>query len=278
MENKDIDNYFKDRSGTFNEAPGEALWAKIEANLAPPVPSKGNAGKWLLGVAAIVILGLLAWLVIPTEKPVRNTPAEKVNVEKTDVHTPAAAVAIKDSVAKRVKVTKTPAKTGLPAAAAVNAEATTISPAADAKADAAFATAGANNVINTAITDTTADKVPVPFEYALNSNKDEVVITVTDKITPAERKKLITSTVEMNKSYAGRTIIINAKGYRSFKMVIPQNGQVLPAEIPLNAKPANFKADNYSIEIQYDTLKAKRVILPGNDSVIKFTGKVLPRQ
>jgi hypothetical protein len=243
MEDKDLDNYFKDRSSSFNEAPGEGLWAKIEANIAPPVQSGFKAGKWLLpGAGFVVVAGLVAaWLVT------RNTPkkpaARPQQPQQISVVSDSAApvtetvITVRDTIApvfkaQAIKTGKNQVTVKEPAPALATANATQTDEFFDggngedtkpnANATASPVPLQTYSVKSKGDTIATPGKKSIPYNFELDENKDVMEITITQKISLAERNALIKSTIESNAPYVGRKIVIKAKGYRIYRHTISQ--------------------------------------------------------
>jgi hypothetical protein len=237
MEDKDLDKYFKDRSGAFNEAPGEGLWAKIEANIEPAAKGGFKGGKWLYpGAGLVVATGLVAaWLVtrntVETPEPVQQPP-HKVAVV-TDSVVPVAntqTTKTKDTVVPVAKKTETKPAAKQPAIT----QPTPVALAGNATRTEEFESEGDKNaapssqpfytyhVNRTKDPVATPGKKNIPYNFELDEGKDAMEISVTQKITPAERNALITNTVKGNAPYVGRKIVIKAKGYRIYRHTISQ--------------------------------------------------------
>lgn len=226
MEDKDLDCYFKDRSGAFDEAPGEGLWAKIEANMPPPSPSRGK-GKWLLLGGALCIIGITAaWLFTRNEdKVAAPEKQQEISVVKDSATVPTAAPKIEtDTILKKPATATFVIQHPAPALQTNEPEAFDTDEFTGENEDAIpvvqnAATQTANNNINTPAPPATKS---IAYTTEHDRGKDAIDITITQKITPAERMSLIKNTVEKNAQYIGRTITINAKGYRIYRHTITQ--------------------------------------------------------
>jgi hypothetical protein len=268
MENKDIDNYFKDRSGTFNEAPGDALWAKIEAGIEAPGASKGSGGKWLFGVGGMVILGLaLVWLLFPAKED--DNINKVVNHKKvivpaatqradTDTATRADTFAIKNRTTPQI-VQGSRNKTFSVIKKAPAPVATTDKPIIEPQ--------------NTGGKEIT----PPPFDYKVIANNDKVEVAVTDNISAAERDSLIAATVTMNAGYPGRKIVIRVKGYDVYSYVIPT--AIAEADSPLSiTEPFTVKPGKVKLEMQTDTVFYDMIYLDTvSPDTLKFKASI-PKQ
>ncbi|KOS06510.1 hypothetical protein AM493_11045 [Flavobacterium akiainvivens] len=283
MEDKDLDKYFKDRSDSFNETPGEGLWAKIEANIEPPAQGELKAGKWLLpGAGLVVVAGLVAaWLATrntteapaPTQQQEITVIKDTITLQHTEVKD--TLIAIHDTIARNLKMTgkqivttpeiKDNAIDSLTIDMPVKA---TVANNSEKKANnnkgeiitAHYLTANGQQ-------DTTASGAGViAMGYKVNESKDkiEIEITVEEKLTQAERSQLIKSTVQKNAQYVGRKIIIKAKGYRTYSHIITETDKLKYNFPQLGSQPG------LRLEVDTDTLlnNIKRDTLPAN--TVKF--------
>ncbi len=241
MEDKDLDKYFKDRSGLFNEAPGEGLWAKIEANIEPPAQGGLKAGKWLLPIAGVVVVaGLVAaWLATrntaETPAPAPQHPQEvTVIIDSFVPITNKPAITIEDTIAPVFEAVEIKTAKKQPvintSAPAITTDAAQIDELDNNQAKGAKpnTTESQTTPLQTysvkSDTDTIAKqgKKSIPYYFDFDENKDAIEITITQKISPAERNSLIQNTIKGNAPYMGRKIIIKANGYRIYSHIITQ--------------------------------------------------------
>jgi len=264
MENKDIDNYFKDRSDTFNEAPGEALWAKIEANIEAPATPGRKGGKWLLGLGGMAILSVAAWLLMPRGKDVPQNP--KV-VKETVITAPQgqarqSAETSEDSIAATEVVVSTQVK----------------KPAQNTVAVKKVAMSGAltsNSPNRQGVTKAASRHADMRTDanalagYDIGYEADMIEMEVDEKLTPAERDRLINNTIEKNAPYVGRKIIISVKGYDVYQHTITAQDRYKHGGLPKDTviKP------KLNVEVVTDTLFYKLIKDSLTPDIIKFKGK-----
>ncbi|MES2487981.1 MAG: hypothetical protein V4581_18790 [Bacteroidota bacterium] len=287
MEDKDLDTYFKDRSGSFNEVPGDALWANIEANMAPPEPSKGNGGKWLMGIGAMLILGILIWLIIPnkdtihqvtpvvkeTLQSIPSAPAQVQNTGKDSLIKPVEAVQT-----KTIYITPQPtvSELAVPATEDVIITAPTANKTASQKETPATKGNGLLHGYSLAATaDAAKSNVKnIPYAFELDPNKDEMVINVTQTLTRPERDKLVSSTIALNAPYVGRKIVINAKGYRLYRHTITKQDALQYSSSANSLKQPKLKVEVMTDSLLYDIIRTDSL----KTETIKFEKKTEPKQ
>jgi len=285
MEDKDLDTYFKDRSDLFNEVPGDALWAKIEANIEPPASPKGTTRLWLISIGAVIIFGAVAaWFSLSDENKKASEPHKKQQVT----------TAIKDSV-QHVQDTVVVNGTSFNSTAPVKAQIPSEKTVAETQLKQAIkdttvfstsnrpaamaATPAGNGLPGTYKFSSAANAAKsrvkkIPYDFEIDKNKDEMVINVTQTLTRAERDKLVSSTIALNAPYVGRKIVINAKGYRLYRHTITKQDL-----LKYGSTADSLKLPKLKLEVSTDSLLYNIISVDSlKTETIKFEKKTEPKQ
>lgn len=106
MENNNIDDFFRQHSHTMDEAPGEALWQRIESRLplitAAPTSSKTNfSGSKFLLVLVVTATMIVAGIVF-----IRSNDKNVLQPAVTKVHTTITETLTKQDTIKKKKILK----------------------------------------------------------------------------------------------------------------------------------------------------------------------------
>ena len=228
MEDKELFDFFKSRSQAFNEAPGNALWTKIEAQMllepAKPLNEKATlfTKKLFLFIAAVAIIAAVFFMLSQKEVPV-------VIINKEIKTAPGQVVYENDTVKKKAaqkqyinfapkKVEK--GRTAVAGTAPKVIEDGIISPPAFAKIDSKR-----------------LDKDTIKFD--LNTVKmttqtppGRVIVSVKDKLSESQFRLLTQKIVAEHKNEDGTLIVVKAAGHKLFRQII-KNAELNVAPIHL---------------------------------------------
>jgi len=284
MEDKDLDTYFKDRSGSFNEVPGDALWAKIEANIEPPASPKGTTRLWLISIGAVIIFGAVAaWFSLsgenkrapePTNQQVTATIKDSVQHVQDTVVVNGTSVNSTAPVKAQIPSEKAVAGTQLQQAIKdTTVFSTSNRPAATAATPAGNGLPGTYKFSSAANAAKSRVK-NIPYDFEIDKNKDEMVINVTQTLTRAERDKLVSSTIALNAPYVGRKIVINAKGYRLYRHTITKQDLLKYGNTADSLELPKLKLEVTTDSLLYNIISVDSL----KTETIKFEKKTEPKQ
>ncbi|PZR18937.1 MAG: hypothetical protein DI539_15845 [Flavobacterium psychrophilum] len=235
MTDNELFNHFKTQSTTFEEMPGEDLWAKIESGLNNTKPTRSS--NILLFIACgILVTALTTWYFITTEsvakispaiEPVTTTAPEPKNIAplkpQLNVFTSA------EAPAERTTSTQTPV--------ILNNTETVVTTATDSVKKTIIRTAKIKTVSKTEKTvaepyvkfmshskGAVAPLSESPtFEVEKKETIGSVVITTKQKITTAEYNQLIADMLNEYETSIGSLLTIKAPGHKPFRIVIQYN-------------------------------------------------------
>jgi len=228
MEDKELYTYFKDRKDAFNEAPNDALWAKIDAGLSntmPTTPKSGSiiAGKGLLIAATVVSIVVTLLVVLIPKKEVKQStlPQQKTIItEQEHIETTTEIDTVKPKKVADAVVTASHNAVIKPQVKPVNATSKTIT--------------------NQVIAFKPFQDTLIPNTVKLNQNKIRVMIMVSpvsnrlkrvhvrvdQQVTQHQYDSLVTTIVNDNNLAIGTLLTIKVKGHSTYKKVI--DGTKLP--------------------------------------------------
>lgn len=229
MEDKELYTYFKDRKDAFNEAPGDALWAKIDAGLPntamPTTPKSGTlvAGKGLI-IAATVISIIITLLVIfiPKKEVKQSTlPQQKTIItEQEHIETTTEIDTVKPKKVADAVVTATHNAVIKPQIKIVNATSKTIT-----NQSIAFKPFKDTLIPNTVKLNQNKIRVMIMVSPVSNRLK-RVHVRVDQQVTQHQYDSLVTTIVNDNNLAIGTLLTIKVKGHGTYKKVI--DGTKLP--------------------------------------------------
>jgi Gram-negative bacterial TonB protein C-terminal len=233
MENKDLDNFFKERAPQFNEQPGDALWAKIETGLDTPAPKQGGrggaaTGKWvwiLSGLALTIVAAVFiyinyfaleneGWVTFPKTE-IQQGENKAASTEKELQEEPVDTVKPKVLAPNRIKTPKRKKKTAI-----VNNQ-----------------VAGSNidtTEIDGLMDDTTpiANPAPAPapqpkkVKISVQESAKRTVITLREKVSQEKFDSIVTASLVQYKDKAGMQLIVKGFNGMIYRSNIPQKGEV----------------------------------------------------
>lgn len=240
MTDNELFNHFKSRSISFDEMPGDALWAKIESGL-ENTKSSAKPNTLLLIICGIVLVaGISFYALFKTDKENIPLPARPHTIHETAVDNP------------------------------------TIAPEATTPVEFTVSTATDSvkkiriRVINTSDTKTIPftqiikkDSVnqdiiaPKTVDIKVQTPPGKVIVTTTQQLNREEFKELTESITEQHKTELGIMLIIKAAGHKPFRKVITQQDALLqPAGINLiQPTPINLIQPGSRDLLKADTVK-----------------------
>ena len=225
MENNEIYNFFKARKHTFDETPGNALWARIESGLNTPVTPSGSgfSFKTLLFLAtAIGVVGIAGAVVLNNdnaiEKPLEPARVnEHGKIEAKPVVVPEV-VKAPDIVitAEASPITITEPEITATAKDTVKKKKTYL----------------AFQKINGKTTDISKDSIPFDInnvETTVRGTNGRVAVDTKEKLTPSQFKLLIEKVLAENEQAIGTMVTIKAPGHKVFRHIVKTKDNTYPA-------------------------------------------------
>lgn len=205
MKDNELYTFFKERSGSFNEVPGDVLWAKIENGLNNnPKPSKTIRPPLLFIIGGLILFcGITAYLFIT--KPY----VDPYKIEK-QVEIPAETHTIVSH--EEVILDPTPTTDTVKRKKALKVLST------EPKKEVTF-----NNPFEQT---TVLDKMQhlsdslVETEFKTDNFPGKTVVTAKGNISPELFKRIIELTLERNKTAYGKIVVVKAYGHKTFRKVI----------------------------------------------------------
>jgi|GEM_PF-2965901 len=235
MENKNLDNFFKERASQFNEQPGDALWAKIESGLDVPAANKPAAkggislGKWLLilsGVAGIIILAII---LIPTEWDVKTSqPEPEIQQTAATAATATEALTTPSDTVKTNTIVLIPVKP-------VNNATPTRSLAPNRIED----TITPGSMPDVAVATTKPAPQPKKIKISVKESPKRTVLTVREKISQQKFDSIVTASLTQYKDKVGMQLIV--KGFKGmiYRGNIRQQGEASSPRDSIKTQPKN---------------------------------------
>nr|WP_322623660.1 hypothetical protein [uncultured Flavobacterium sp.] len=200
MDNNNMDNFFRQHSQTMDEAPGDALWQRIEGKL-PPVNTSISSGKVSIwGSKFLLVLMLTATVIVAGIVFIRNNNKEVLKPTVTiPTNTVMSETAIEqDTVKKKKQVSKVATETQSipfrPTKKPINKqqEITDLSTSAPEK--------------------TTVTTQPLPEPKVIKTtvvyNPKRTIVTVTEKVDQGVFDSITKANIEKYKSHAGMQLIV----------------------------------------------------------------------
>lgn len=245
MEDKELYTYFKDRKDAFNEAPGDALWAKIDAGLSnapmPPTPKSGAivTGKGLLIVATVVSIVVTLLVSFNPKKEVKQStlPQQKtISAEQEHIETTTEIDTVKPKKASNAVFNATQNAVIKSQVKPIKATIKTIT-----NQTIAFKPFKDTLIPNTAKLNQNKIRVMIMVSPVSNRLK-RVHVRVDQQVTQHQYDSLVTTIVNDNNLAIGTLLTIKVKGHGTYKKVI--DGTKLPATTDaLTPEVIKFKSE-----------------------------------
>lgn len=223
MENKDLDNFFKERAPQFDEQPGDALWAKIESGLDStantPATKQGgksgfSGGKWLLLIGWILSIVILAMLLFPTESGVKvKLPTIEIQQEIVTETVPMPS----DTVKPKNSSVAGP-KTKKPVAGKVHKE--TVSP------DIYTDTITEELEVNTPQPITPIKPPLKKIKISVQESPKRTVLTIREKVSQQKFDSIVAASLTQYKDKAGMQLIVKGFDGMIYRSTVPHKGYV----------------------------------------------------
>jgi hypothetical protein len=250
MKDKEIYDFFKDRKQAFDEAPGDALWARIESGLedTPPAATQVSGRslfRKLLILPLLAVIIALGWVIFKPDNVEGTTGPQNVTVtpeaagnENTGVRE---AYTITDSVKKKK----------------------TTAPPSDAILNPVPKTPQADNSVVIAKNEIAAFD-PDAVRTEAKTAPGRLNIIVKQPLTKEQFDLFIERTMVKNGNAYGTVITIKAQGHKPFRQVVPQQLQANDARLQVE-DTLSMKAEIVYLGTQRskkDTVKAQFISAP----------------
>ena len=224
MQDKDIYTFFKARKHMFEEAPGDAIWARIESGLDTSASSSGKGFSfktllfWATALLTIGITGLVVFNDEAYERPASSARENKhKKIEAKPILVPEA-VKIPDAV----MTTKATPNTAVESKVIVIAKDTV----KKKKPYVAFQKiTGKTTAIN-------KDSIPFDInnvETNIKATNGRLTVDTKGKLTPSQFNQLIEKVLRENEQATGTLVTIKAPGHKVFRQIIKTKDNTYPA-------------------------------------------------
>lgn len=225
MDNNNIDNFFRQHSQTMDEAPGYALWQRIESKL-PPAKTCISTSKISIGGSKfLLVLVLTTTVIVASIVFIRNKNKE---VLKPTVTIPTNTVVTETAIEQDTVKKKKPVKN-----ATQNAQVLPFRPIKKSINNQREVTdLSTNGSEQTSIT-TQPVAGPKVIKTTVVYNPKRTIVTVTEKVNQDVFDSITNANIEKYKSHAGMQLIVKE----------PRSGYLFRAKFENALKPGRLTFD-----------------------------------
>lgn len=245
MDNNNMDNFFRQHSHTMDEAPGDALWQRIEQQL-PPVSTGGSSlkasfsGSKFLLVLMLTATTIVAGIVFMRSKSKEvSQPAVVLSADTVTDET----VVEKDTVKKKKPVKNATENAQALPFKRINKSVNNPQEVADLSA-----TGSEQNTIKTQ-----PSPEPKAIKTTVVYNPKRTIVTINEVVTQHVFDSITKSNVEKYKNHAGMQLIVKE----------PRSGHIFRTKFENTLKPGRLTFEQKKDSLATNGMK---LVIPKNES------------